>query len=65
MVAVGFAVSSVPEGLPMVVTICLACGCQDMVGEETITLIKVPLYNNNIDMVGVDARVWLVRGACW
>jgi magnesium-transporting ATPase (P-type) len=34
MVAVGFAVSSVPEGLPMVVTICLALGCQDMVARK-------------------------------
>lgn len=33
-VAVGFAVSSVPEGLPMVVTICLALGCQDMVKRD-------------------------------
>ena len=36
MVAVGFAVSSVPEGLPMVVTICLALGCQDMVRRKAL-----------------------------
>jgi len=35
-VAVGFAVSSVPEGLPMVVTICLALGCQDMVKRKAL-----------------------------
>jgi magnesium-transporting ATPase (P-type) len=36
MVAVGFAVSSVPEGLPMVVTICLALGCHDMVKNQAL-----------------------------
>merc|ERR1719271_1773815 len=36
MVAVGFAVSSVPEGLPMVVTICLALGCHDMVRNQAL-----------------------------
>ncbi|OII72100.1 ATPase [Cryptosporidium ubiquitum] len=30
LVAVGFAVSSIPEGLPMVVTICLSIGCSEM-----------------------------------
>jgi len=35
-VSVGFAVSSVPEGLPMVVTICLALGCQDMVKRKAL-----------------------------
>eukprot|EP00916_Digyalum_oweni_P018773 GHVL01031371.1.p1 GENE.GHVL01031371.1~~GHVL01031371.1.p1 ORF type:complete len:953 (+),score=176.45 GHVL01031371.1:70-2928(+) len=34
LVAVGFAVSSIPEGLPMVVTICLAMGCRDMVARK-------------------------------
>eukprot|EP00915_Cephaloidophora_sp_WS-2016_P011999 GHVH01017459.1.p1 GENE.GHVH01017459.1~~GHVH01017459.1.p1 ORF type:complete len:1279 (+),score=199.22 GHVH01017459.1:194-4030(+) len=31
MLAVSFAISSIPEGLPMVVTICLSLGSQDMV----------------------------------
>merc|ERR1719361_937783 len=31
LMGVTFAVSSIPEGLPMVVTICLSVGCQDMV----------------------------------
>ena len=35
-VAVGFAVSAVPEGLPMVVTICLALGCHDMVQRKAL-----------------------------
>jgi len=37
-VSVGFAVSSVPEGLPMVVTICLALGCQDMIKRKALVL---------------------------
>merc|ERR1719502_2223086 len=37
-VAVGFAVSSVPEGLPMVVTICLALGCRDMVRRKALVV---------------------------
>jgi magnesium-transporting ATPase (P-type) len=37
-VSVGFAVSSVPEGLPMVVTICLALGCQDMVKRKALVV---------------------------
>merc|ERR1719240_257893 len=36
LVAVGFAVSSVPEGLPMVVTICLAIGRRDMVKRKAL-----------------------------
>lgn len=32
--AVGFCVSSIPEGLPMVVTICLSLGCKDMVARN-------------------------------
>jgi len=40
-VAVGFAVSAVPEGLPMVVTICLALGCQDMVGRQAL-MVSLP-----------------------
>merc|ERR1739845_244402 len=35
-VAVGFAVSAVPEGLPMVVTICLALGCHDTVQRKAL-----------------------------
>ncbi|XP_055388544.1 calcium-transporting ATPase 1-like [Condylostylus longicornis] len=34
LVAVGFCVSSIPEGLPMVVTICLSLGCKDMVARR-------------------------------
>jgi magnesium-transporting ATPase (P-type) len=34
LMAVTFAVSSIPEGLPMVVTICLSKGCQDMVARK-------------------------------
>jgi magnesium-transporting ATPase (P-type) len=37
-VSVGFAVSSVPEGLPMVVTICLALGCRDMVKRKALVV---------------------------
>jgi magnesium-transporting ATPase (P-type) len=37
-VSVGFAVSSVPEGLPMVVTICLALGCRDMVRRKALVV---------------------------
>lgn len=34
LMAVTFAVSSIPEGLPMVVTICLSKGCSDMVARK-------------------------------
>lgn len=36
ILGVGFAVSSIPEGLPMVVTICLSLGCQDMVRRNAL-----------------------------
>merc|ERR1719265_818943 len=36
LLGVSFAVSSIPEGLPMVVTICLSLGCQDMVARNAL-----------------------------
>merc|ERR1719224_104642 len=36
LLGVSFAVSSIPEGLPMVVTICLSLGCNDMVKRNAL-----------------------------
>lgn len=36
LMAVTFAVSSIPEGLPMVVTICLSIGCQTMAKQKAL-----------------------------
>jgi P-type E1-E2 ATPase len=36
LMGVTFAVSSIPEGLPMVVTICLSVGCKDMVRRNAL-----------------------------
>merc|ERR1719199_1831934 len=36
LLGVSFAVSSIPEGLPMVVTICLSLGCKDMVRRNAL-----------------------------
>merc|ERR1719199_906648 len=36
LLGVSFAVSSIPEGLPMVVTICLSLGCNDMVKRNSL-----------------------------
>jgi magnesium-transporting ATPase (P-type) len=36
LLGVSFAVSSIPEGLPMVVTICLSLGCNDMVSRNAL-----------------------------
>eukprot|EP01053_Blabericola_migrator_P011801 Blabericola_migrator_1__11800@NODE_716_length_6749_cov_137_288387_g516_i0_p1_GENE_NODE_716_length_6749_cov_137_288387_g516_i0NODE_716_length_6749_cov_137_288387_g516_i0_p1_ORF_typecomplete_len1077_score212_70Hydrolase/PF00702_26/1_7e03Hydrolase/PF00702_26/2_6e46E1E2_ATPase/PF00122_20/2_8e03E1E2_ATPase/PF00122_20/2_3e45E1E2_ATPase/PF00122_20/3_7e02Cation_ATPase_N/PF00690_26/9_7e17Cation_ATPase_C/PF00689_21/6_8e03Cation_ATPase_C/PF00689_21/3_3e03Cation_ATPase_C/PF00689_21/3_1e15Cation_ATPase/PF132 len=41
LVGVSFAVSSIPEGLPMVVTICLSLGCRDLVSRHA-NLRKLP-----------------------